>query len=116
MITVEIGRLLGQLSDKFTRYDKDASVVQAIDRELRAIQEAVAQNGADINFYALEYFRSRYKPELGQCFFEKHRFLVPDIQEYVEAHDKPCAAAKQFFDDPFSLKEHRLSRYFPFQN
>lgn len=91
-------------------------MVQAIDKEMKVIQEAVANNGADINFYALEYFRSRHTPALGQSFFEKHRFLVPNVREYVAAHDKAHAAANQFFDDPFSLREHRLSRYFSFQN
>ncbi len=112
VITIEIGRLLGELSETFVRFDKDTSVVQAIDGEIRAMKEAVRQNGVDINFIALEYSRSTHKPELGQSFYEKHRFLVPDIQEYVQTHDNASAAAKQFFDDPFSLQEHRLSRFF----
>lgn len=116
MIAIEIGHLLGKLSEKFTRYDKDVSVVQAIDGEIKVIQDAVIQNGFEINFYALEYYRSRYKPELGQSFYERHRFLVPDVRDYVEAHEMDHAAAEQFLHDPFSLREHRLSRYFSFQN
>lgn len=113
---VEIGCLLGELAQKFNRYSIDSSVVEAVDREIGALQEVVAQKGMDIRYDALEHFRSKYKAELGACFFEKHRFILPSIYEYLDDHTSATAASSQFINDPASLKENRLSRYFAFQN
>ena len=115
IITIEIGRLLSQLSEQFIHYDKDVAVVQAVEREIQVMREAAKQNSLDINFNALEYGRSTNHPELGESFYEKHQFIIPDVQEHVQIHDRILAAAKHFFDDPFSLKEHRLSRFFSVQ-
>lgn len=116
VVVVEIGYLLGELAQKFNRHDKDSSVIEAVDREIEGIQDAVTQNNMDIKYEALECFRSTHNAQLGKCFFEKHRFILPDIYEFLDAHPNAIAASNQFFNDPTSLRENRLSRFFPAQN
>lgn len=116
VFVVEIGCMLGDLAQKFNRHDKDTSVIEAVDRELEAIQQAVIQNNMDIKYEALECFRSTYNPELGKCFFEEHQFILPEIYEYLDAHKNATAACSQFVNDPTSLRENRLSRFLPAQN
>ncbi|KAF8956819.1 hypothetical protein BDZ97DRAFT_1763401 [Flammula alnicola] len=112
VVITDIGNRLGELAVKLDVYDADGAVLAAIDREIELMHEVDIENSLCVNFYGLEYFRSKLEPSGGPSFMEKNNLLCVKIQNYLEAHENASNAAHQFLKDPSSLREHRLSPFF----
>lgn len=117
-LIVEIGRLLGGLTEQLRLYDQDYSVTKNIDVNIQLIKEVIKLHGFNINFQSLRDYRSVYMPQRGESFIEKHGFLNADLEEYLEEKYIDIARTARFFANPLSLRGLNapgMSRFFPSQ-
>lgn len=113
---VAIGRLLGELAIRLRVHDNGASILAPINKHIELMEMVDIQNGYEIEFEDLQLYCSLIIPEKGECFLELNRLVAADVADLLEANQSTATAAVHFMEDPFSLREQRLSYLFPFQN
>ncbi|KJA15799.1 hypothetical protein HYPSUDRAFT_58632 [Hypholoma sublateritium FD-334 SS-4] len=84
-LLVELGYLLGELTEALRTYDQAYLIMDTIDHKiLHPVQQAAGLRNLNINFANLRDYRSQYKPEMGQSFIEKHSFLLASLEQCLE--------------------------------
>ncbi len=117
-LTVEIGEVLGDLTEKLRLYDQYYSITGSITENLQLVEDVSSRKGFCINFEGLRDLRSMSAPHKGETFLEKHGFKNSQLDDYLDQYHADVARTARFFKDPLSLRGLNapgLSRFFPSQ-
>lgn len=115
-VMADIGDCLEMVSPKFGLYDTDSMVLQSVFYELQLIKEECQTRQLGLNFWALEYFRSGlHGSDYGFSFVEDHPELYATVGRVLGDKEFSSHATQQFLQDPFSLREQRLSPFFSYE-
>ncbi|KAF9473558.1 hypothetical protein BDN70DRAFT_937349 [Pholiota conissans] len=106
-IGVDIGRYLEMMTAKCSMYEQDGATLQSALFDMTCIREACRERGLELDFYNLEFRRHITSLE-GVSVMEKYMSLIGRMEILLAQTAHSQEAAEQFFEDPASLREHRL--------
>ncbi len=118
-LLIEIGYLLGELTESLRIYDQAHSTIVSLTKGiLDPVQAAAKRNNASIQFENLKDFRTMYMPEIGPSFIENQSCLLADLEQCLVEHRHAVGRTTRFFSNPLSLRAldaPGLSRVLSFQ-